>query len=349
MTELTPLYMSISSVYNGPSLGLPHRDAMSEGVVLPGDLAVTGQGGANSINIAQGSAWVVGDTDTFRQPTYRVQNDATVNLGISPDPSNPRIVRVGLQIEDADFATTNRRVVLTALHGTPAGVPVAPAEPASFCSLATILVPAAAATSAVYTFTDVRPRARTGGGAAQLGTAAGLAPVVYDRSVTSLDINTNATEQTLYSRLIGAGDLGTDRFLELVMSGDFLHNNVAGDTITFKVKYGGTIMWQGVWNLGNVLSAIRHPWAARLNLSNLGGVTNAQDLDGNLWIPSSADTAAAAGIGVLPVTNASGFPVIGGSATVDSTVAQTFEVTIQWSASNANDSWRRRKARLVLY
>jgi hypothetical protein len=164
MAEQTPLYETISNAYNGPSLGLPNRDIFSQGIVSAGDLVVTGHAAANSIDIAAGSCWIVGDTDTLRQPTYRCFNDAVVNLGISPDPTNPRQVRVIGQINDADFAGGTRNWQLQAIHGTPAGSPVVPAEPASAITLATILVPAAAASSAAYTITDARVRSTIGGG-----------------------------------------------------------------------------------------------------------------------------------------------------------------------------------------
>lgn len=168
MAENTPLYESISNVYNGPALGVPNRDIFGQGVVGANDLLVSAHAAANSIDVAAGVCWVVGDNDVVRQPTYRCFNDAIVNLGISPDPTNPRKVRVMAQVNDADFVGGARNWVLTALHGTPAGSPVDPAEPASAMTLATILVPAAAASSAVYTITDLRARALIGGGQAPL-------------------------------------------------------------------------------------------------------------------------------------------------------------------------------------
>lgn len=163
-----PLFMDVSSAYSGDELGLPYRDIMGQGIVLAADLAVTGQAGANSVNIAKGSCWVVGDTNTDLQPTYRMFNDAIVNLGISPDPAQPRRVRIVGQVTDQGFAGSGRLWALQALHGTPAASPVLPAEPASAISLADILVPAAAATSAAYTITDLRSRALIGMGSAAI-------------------------------------------------------------------------------------------------------------------------------------------------------------------------------------
>lgn len=162
-----PLFMDVNNAYSGDELGLPYRDLIGEGIVGSGDLAVSA-GAGNSVNIAAGSAWVLGDTNPALQPNYRVYNDAVVNLGISPDPTNARRVLVGAQITDQGFAGSGRTWALQAIHGTPATSPTLPATPASFLPLANVLVPAAAASSAAYTFTDLRSRAAVGGGQATL-------------------------------------------------------------------------------------------------------------------------------------------------------------------------------------
>lgn len=158
MAELTPLFMDINGVYSGDELGLPLRDLIGEGILGATDLAVAA-GAGNSVDIAAGSCYVTGDTNTTRQPTYRCLNDAVVNKGISPDGANPRRVLVVAQITDEAFAGTGRKWEIVTIHGTPAAAPVVPAVPASAIPLAEILVPAAAASSGVYTITDRRQRA----------------------------------------------------------------------------------------------------------------------------------------------------------------------------------------------
>lgn len=144
MAELTPLYMDINSVYSGDELGLPYRDFISEGIVGVNDLKVQAKGTPDlSVDILAGAAWIMGDTNVDAQPTYRVRNDATVNRGITPDPSNPRKVLVVAQITDETFAGTGRKFEILALHGTPAGSPAEPALPASAIPLALIDVTAA--------------------------------------------------------------------------------------------------------------------------------------------------------------------------------------------------------------
>src|SRR6266545_3512638 len=63
--------------------------------------------------------------------------------------------------------------------------------------------------------------------------AAALAlPVVYDRVTTAVDVNTSIAETSIYTKAITGNDMGTNRKLRLMMLGDYLHNNVAGDTVT---------------------------------------------------------------------------------------------------------------------
>lgn len=167
MAELTPLYMDIDGVYSGDELGLPWRDVVGEGIAGSGSLGSALQvsaGSGNSVNIGAGYCWIVGDTDSVRQPTYRCINDAVVNRGITPDGSNPRRVLVVAQITDEAFAGTGRKWEILAIHGTPAASPVVPAVPASAIPLAEILVPAGAASSAGYTITDRRAFAKIGSG-----------------------------------------------------------------------------------------------------------------------------------------------------------------------------------------
>lgn len=179
MTELTPKFMDISSVYSGDELGLPYRDILGEGIVGAGDLVVTQRGaGINlSVDVAAGSCWVLGDTNPVAQPLYRCTNDAVVNLGISPDPSNPRKVIIVAQVTDATFAGATRQWQLIAIHGTPSGSPAEPALPASALKLAVIDVTAADASISNAQITDTRVRASVGGGQA-VGGGGGASNVI---------------------------------------------------------------------------------------------------------------------------------------------------------------------------
>lgn len=188
MTELTPLFMDINSVYSGDELGLPYRDLLGEGTVAATDLAVTQRAaGANlSVDVAAGACWIAGDTNVTRQPTYRCLNDATVNKGITPDPSNPRKVLIVAQITDEGFAGTGRLWQIVAIHGTPAASPAEPALPASALPLALVDVATNATSITNANITDRRARASVGGGNIPAGGGGGELAYAQFTSIVSL-------------------------------------------------------------------------------------------------------------------------------------------------------------------
>lgn len=174
---------------------------------------------------------------------------------------------------------------------------------------------------------------------------------VYDRTTTTVDVNTSTTETSIYTKSITGNDMGTNRMLRLTMVGDYLHNNVAGDNIRMRIKFGGTTLWDSgaINSFGGVLGAARHPWRWQIHLSNMGA-TNSQMLE-SLMLEEFANTGApTTGIGLA--ASGAGFIVVPGGistlATIDTTSAQTLDVTVQWSASSVNDSLRMRYSVLEL-
>jgi hypothetical protein len=109
-----------------------------------------------SILVASGWAAIVGTTQA-NMGTYVGYNDATVVLSITTaDPTNPRIDRVCLTVNDAYYTGALNNAVLQVVAGTPAGSPVAPALPANSISLATVAVGAGATTITNANITDTR-------------------------------------------------------------------------------------------------------------------------------------------------------------------------------------------------
>lgn len=259
MAMLDPLFMDIDEVYSGDEFGLPYRDLVAEGVVASTDFAVTA-GSGNSVDVAAGAAWVEGDTNTSRQPTYRCINDATVNLGVSPDPSNPRKVLVIIQIKDEAFTGTGREAELQALHGTPAASPSDPTLPDSALLLATLTVPAGAADSSAYTIADDRTRAF--GLAMDAGADDGDVPawdaalgrwvptpssgsIIYrrfDRSVINTTTETDLLDDPA-TLSIAAGDMSTNKTLRLRAQIEFMNNSGANPTFTIRLKFGATTIF----------------------------------------------------------------------------------------------------------
>ena len=165
MSELKPLFVDLDDTYGADELGLPYRDIVGEGYVSGLAVSQRAAGINLSVDVAAGSCWVQGDTDTSAQPTYRCRNDAVVNLGITPDATNPRNVIVVAEVLDDAFDGGGSLLWrLRAVHGTAAASPVDPATPTSSIVLARIAVTAADASIADAQITDLRAPANFGGG-----------------------------------------------------------------------------------------------------------------------------------------------------------------------------------------
>lgn len=117
--------------------------------------------------------------DLYRDSAYRLMSlrDLVTVTHAAADPANPRIDRIVITDGEADarqtsvgiwdtitktFSPTNKYLerrntpTVAIVTGTPAAVPAAPAAPAGYLSLYTVLVPAAAPSMATATYTDVR-------------------------------------------------------------------------------------------------------------------------------------------------------------------------------------------------
>jgi hypothetical protein len=223
MTTRTPLFMDVNSTYSGDELALPYKDIVKEGVIGLGVAKGNGlkvsqrAAGANlSVDVAAGACYVKGDTSPALQPTYRCYNDAVVNLGITPDTVNPRYVSIIAQVTDEGFAGSGRKWDLVALHGTPAGSPVAPATPDSALLLAVILVVQNATSITDAVILDQRREAVSGFGGGQIlllpgaatlpdGSAGNLAPGLTRRQGTEA----NPKKHFLTLDFDGGGNLET--------------------------------------------------------------------------------------------------------------------------------------------
>lgn len=171
---------------------------------------------------------------------------------------------------------------------------------------------------------------------------------VYDRAPSTVDIQNTAVETSMYQKVIQGGDMGTSKSLRLTMLGDFLHNNGAGDTATFRFYFGGVQQMAVVNQFNSELNAARIPWKMVVHLANLGAA-NSQFMQGEWFLRRpGAGTGAATGIGgdqTAMTWSDLGITTLG---TVDTTANQTLNVTVQWSAGSANNSWRQRYAVLEL-
>jgi hypothetical protein len=352
MAEVNPpLFVLQNGAYGPDELGLPLRDLIGEGVVGPssGELAVTQRAaGANwSVDIAKGSAYVKGDADADRQPTYRVYNDGVRNLAITPaDATNPRKTIVIAEVIDGAFGGAGYKWQLRAVDGVPAVAPAEPALPPNAVKLAVLTIPAGAGSVVTAYITDARTSALVGGG------AAGLNTVKPQKKTTARVINGGSAGTAEYDLLNGefavaAGSMGASGALRLTAWGDSLANAGVLSGFRFKLKLGATTLLDtGVGNPGQMLSsdANRYGWRIQAEILNLGA-TNAQwaTILGNFVnTPNNGGVASfAVGEGRYVAGNG-GAPqaltqFVGGNiGAVDTTVAQALALSVILPASSAS-------------
>ncbi len=175
--------------------------------------------------------------------------------------------------------------------------------------------------------------------------------IVYDRAATTVDVVSSTTETAIYSKSIAGNDMSTDKSLRLTINGDYLHQSIS-NSLRIKVNFGGTTFWDYTTDFGTGTSPRIQPWEMKLLVSNLGA-TNSQMIQGHFLSNYMANATPTAGIGTVYLTNSSVpgmFGVFGISSlgTIDTTLAQTLSVTVQWSTSSASSSWRKRNAILEL-
>jgi hypothetical protein len=134
----------------------------TSGIIGSTSLAVTQAASPGmAVQVAAGWGAIVGNFTT-NMGVYQVYNDAATQLTVTTaNPSNPRIDRVVVTVNDAFYTGSTNNVVFQVLAGTPAGSPVAPAIPTNSISLATIAVAAGATTITNANITDTRTNITT--------------------------------------------------------------------------------------------------------------------------------------------------------------------------------------------
>lgn len=176
---------------------------------------------------------------------------------------------------------------------------------------------------------------------------------VYDRSPAAVDVVNTTTETSIYSKLIAAGQMSSDKMLRLTIHGDYLHNNVAGDQLTFRVKFGGAthVAFSFGGSFGNVTGSTRQAWKATVEVNNLGA-TNSQTVSVVAHAVRANQAPPAAGVGgVYDSINTGGAIGAAGITTlgsIDTGQQQTLEVTAQWDTASTNNSFNKRIATLEL-
>ena len=114
-----------------------------------------------SVQISAGHALIAG-TQTANQGFYIAYNDAATTVAIATaDPSQARIDRICVVVQDAFYGgTANNQVIFQAVTGTPSGSPVPPSAPNNAITLAYVAVAANATSIVNANITDMRPTAQ---------------------------------------------------------------------------------------------------------------------------------------------------------------------------------------------
>lgn len=240
------------------------------GIIKDTSLAVTENSPAGmSVRVAAGWAAIVGTTQA-NMGTYVGYNDDTVVLGVTTaNPTNPRIDRVCMTVNDAYYTGSLNNVVLQVVAGTPAGSPVAPATPANSISLATVAVAAGATALTNANITDTRVLTTTNipevGDISAVVAGTGLSGGGSSGSVT-LSINTAVTADLTTAQTLTNKTL-TSPFINLGI------NAQTGTTYTTVLADNGRLVT--LTNGSSIAvtippnSSVAYPVGAQINMAQL--------------------------------------------------------------------------------
>lgn len=167
---------------------------------------------------------------------------------------------------------------------------------------------------------------------------------IYDRATSTIDVVSSVTETVVYTKSIGAGHMSTDRVLRLNIYGDILANTGGSINYTLRCKFGGTTWYSAT--KGTTNDPDRYAVDVQVTIANLASASSQFAsgvlLEGSVTAPTTGISS------VDPVGRAANVFGSNGLLTINTALAQTLEVSVQWDTNSASASWRRRHAILEL-
>lgn len=157
-------------------------------------------------------------------------------------------------------------------------------------------------------------------------------PRVVDVDDATELFSNSAAEQTVYSHTVPAGTLSQGRSYRLLMYGVWLNNTGSNQTITLKVKYGATTLFDDI--TGAIATGAAYRWWRLAVTLSANGSVSAQTFEGAFSL--SDLTVTTAGVGNLTGAAILYPAPFGGVSTIDGTADRDFVVT--WTNSAASTS-----------
>jgi hypothetical protein len=163
--------------------------------------------------------------------------------------------------------------------------------------------------------------------------AAKVSPLILDTATAQLTIENTASEVTLYSYAFGAGELGANDAVRVIVCCRFLNQTGGARGFTLGIKLGGTTIYADATKAFSSGASYR-AWFVRFILNNLGSLSS-QALNGSVEISNTQGTMT--GLGDLSgAAVLDGESPIHGVASENMAVAKTLSITVQFPIALAN-------------
>ncbi len=309
----------------------------TSGTFTSGSLAVAQAATPNmSVQVASGWGAIVGNFTT-NMGVYQFYNDAATSLAVTTaDPSNPRIDRVVVTVNDAYYTGASNNVTFQVLAGTPAGSPVAPSTPTMSISLATIAVAAGATSILTANITDTRTLITTnlpvgditevqGGTGITVTSGTGPIPsVAIDSTVATLTGSQTLTNKTLTSPTVNTATIAGGTIADSIVKGLEEDVNVVASAATGTINFD--VSTASVWYYTTNATAnhtLNFRYSSGTTLSSVLAVGDSITL---VWLNTNGATAYYAnviqidGVTITPKWQGGTAPTAGNASSIDAYV-----------------------------